>query len=334
MKTPQLPCGDREIDIPAQPCPYIGERTIKLYIRFPGGSIEQINQETGLMLSLHNWGGTGFIGTADPELICDRYNVICIGVDYLQSGESAPPSTGHPYDTGYLQTLDALRGLYFVYNGLRDLNISFDTQRIYSIGGSGGGNISLMANKFAPLTFACIVDLSGLASLTDKIAFDSSNHIFAGYNRNPEHPNYLPEHAQEIRDTGNIAHLNVVKKLDNKAIIVTVHGVNDTSCLVDDKRRVLDNCASCGFDVHAHYITENDIDGELIKNAGHSIGDRTKILIHYADKFLKLRRQSVRCDFDCYNHILRFPVTGGEYLIDYTNGVPVGNFILHTSVIQ
>jgi hypothetical protein len=33
------------------------------------------------MLSLHNWGGTGFTGAPAPETLAKRYDVVAIGVD-------------------------------------------------------------------------------------------------------------------------------------------------------------------------------------------------------------------------------------------------------------
>jgi len=52
-----------------------------------GGALAGVNENTGLMLSLHNWGGTHARGTADPDLLADKYNVVAICVDYIQSGD-------------------------------------------------------------------------------------------------------------------------------------------------------------------------------------------------------------------------------------------------------
>lgn len=61
------------------------------------------------MLSLHNWGGVGFVGAPDPAALVDAMDLVVIGVDYLQSGPDEALQ-GLPYDFGYLQALDALRG--------------------------------------------------------------------------------------------------------------------------------------------------------------------------------------------------------------------------------
>lgn len=330
---PELVMADGEVDIPAQPSPYLGERTVRVYVRYPGGKAQQVTDGTGLMLGLHNWGGVAFAGAPDPQVLCERYNVVAIGVDYLQSGEGAPPASGHPYDTGYLQTIDALRGLFYVYSGLGRKGVAFDTRRIYATGGSGGGNVSLMANKLAPRTFAAIVDLSGLASLTDNVAFgsDDGRDVRAGYSRDPQSPNYLPAHAQEIRDPGKPEHVQLMKSLGNAATVVTVHGVDDASCPVADKRRVLDAMLAQGFDVQANYVAAADIDGQLIIDSGHSIGNRTQLLIKFADKYLlpgspAVRRTIGASDFERRDRQVRYPTDQGDYLIDYTQGYPTAHF--------
>jgi len=335
---PKLITTDGEVDIPAQPCPYLGERTIRVYVRYPGGSLDHVDGRTGLMLSLHNWGGTAFIGAPDPQVLSSTYNVVAIGVDYLQSGETAPPASGHPYDTGYLQALDALRALFYVYSGLADEGAAYDRGRLYATGGSGGGNVSLMANKLGPRTFACIVDLSGLASLTDARAFglEGGGDIHAGYSPDPDSPNYLAKHAQQIRDPGNVRHLEIMKSLGNAATVVTVHGVQDESCCVIDKRRVMDSMRANGLDVHPNYITPDDVDNEIIRNAGHAIGNRTQLLVRYAGDYLsldsaKLRRTSGRCDFDCRDQKVLYPTDQGHYVIDYSDGYPTGRFIQKAS---
>jgi len=94
------------------------------------------------MLDLHNWGGTGFQGAPSPETLAQTYNLLVVGVDYYQSGDKDNPKDAIPYDFGYLQTMDALRALHFVYSGLHAANYPFDAARIYGAGGSGAGTSS------------------------------------------------------------------------------------------------------------------------------------------------------------------------------------------------
>lgn len=332
-KWPALLESDGEVEIPAQPCPFHGKRTVRVYVHYPEGELASVHEGTGLMLCLHNWGGRAFIGAPDPQALAMRYDLVCIGVDYLQSGEGAPPPTGFPYDTGYLQALDALRGLWYVYNGLSTRVIAFDAERLCATGGSGGGNVSLMVNKFAPRTFACIVNLSGPASLSDDVAYGlrADSEVNAGWSRDPASPNYLVPHAQQIRDAGDPAHLRVMRRLGNAATVVTVHGVDDNSCLVADTRRVMEAMRAAGVDVDAHYLTADDVDGDVIRDSAHSIGNRTQLVIRFAEQYLspdsaELRRTRQPCDFEWRDQSVAYPAGGGSYVIDYADGFPVGRF--------
>src|SRR6476469_9158484 len=83
---PALPEADALVTLPAQEWPLRpGPRTIEVAIHYPGGRLDAINSKTGLMLSLHNWGGTRSVGTANPVELARRYNVVALCVDYLQS---------------------------------------------------------------------------------------------------------------------------------------------------------------------------------------------------------------------------------------------------------
>ncbi|HOZ47620.1 MAG TPA: hypothetical protein PK468_13505, partial [Candidatus Hydrogenedentes bacterium] len=196
---PALPEADGEVMISAQEWPFEpGPREVKVYLRYPGGRIENVTGVTGLMLTLHNWGGTGYVGTADPERVTERYNVIAIGVDYLQSGPYEDEDRAKaPYDFGYLQALDALRALYYVGHALDAKAIGYARGRIYCTGGSGGGNVTLMANKLAPRTFACAVDMCGMAKLADDIAYGipGRTRLNAGYSRDAASAAYLAPDA-------------------------------------------------------------------------------------------------------------------------------------------
>src|SRR5262245_32829449 len=65
---PPLPTKNADVEIPAQEWPLRpGPRSIKFSIFYPGGSLEGVTSETGIFLTLHNWGGTKSTGTADPQ---------------------------------------------------------------------------------------------------------------------------------------------------------------------------------------------------------------------------------------------------------------------------
>src|SRR5947208_8585568 len=145
-KWPRLPEQDGAVEIPVQEWPLRpGPRTVRVLVRYPGGTLASVRKDTGLMLTLHNWGGVDFAGTADPRELADRLNVVALGVNYLQSGQKEAIDGPEPYDFGYLQALDALRALAFVFHGLKSADRPFATGRTYCTGGSGGRNVTLMA---------------------------------------------------------------------------------------------------------------------------------------------------------------------------------------------
>lgn len=315
-----VPDWEGRADRPAQ--------TLRLFLCYPGGALAKVTADTGLMLDLHNWGGVIFDGAPNPNELANAFNVVAIGVEYFQSGDKDQP-TDPPYDFGYRQAIDALRALRFVQSALRAEDRPIDATRIYGCGGSGGGNVIQMANKLAPRAFACIVDLSGMASLTDDIAYrePGGSALNARYSRDPASPAYLPKGLQEFRDLGNPAHLALQAAAKPTGTIVVIHGLEDGYCLAADKRRVTDAMTAAGLAVDAHFLGKEQVDGTLVLNAGHSLGNRTTLLRHFAGKYLtpgnpELRRLPAPPAFTP----LRFPVTGGAVAVTYPGGVPCIGF--------
>lgn len=319
--------------IPAQEWPlHPGPRTVKMYVHYPGGLLKKVTPQTGLMLSLHNWGGTYAIGTADPQQLADRYNVVAICVDYLQSGQE-PLKLPEPYDFGYLQSLDALRALHTVFDGLTRQSRPFDRSRIFCTGGSGGGNVTLMANKLAPRTFAVCIPLCGMPRLSDDVAFNlpGGSHLNAKYRRETGSPYYLSLQDQAIRDLGLPHHLLTMKSLGNTARVILVHGQTDDVCPFAEAQTLAKNMQAARLDVIPRFIGTADLDGKAYTSTGHALGNRTLIVFREADRFLKLdspetvRRQGLT-DFERRDEEVRYQCPNGHYIISYRQGYPVGRF--------
>ena len=327
-----LPEVSGSVSIPAQEWPFHpGLRSVVVHIRYPGGTLAGVSPSTGLMLSLHNWGGTGFMGTADPEMLAREFDVIAIGVDYLQSGPEAGLQ-GPPYDFGFLQALDCLRALHFVIDGLAHRGLAVNSQRLYVTGGSGGGNVALMANKLAPRTFACVIDLCGMKRLTEDIAFDlpGGSPLNARYRRDPASPHYLSIDRQELHFLGHPGHLRLMREWGATARIISVHGTEDTTCPFVDATEFAANVRAAGLELETWFLTSERLDGTIFTSTGHSLGDRSLIVRRVAGDSLKpggihSRIRTGPTDFD-RREILRFPTTHGAYVIDYRTGVPLGRF--------
>ncbi|HZZ79612.1 MAG TPA: alpha/beta fold hydrolase [Gemmataceae bacterium] len=327
-----LPAADGSIEVPAQEWPLRpGPRKVRVLIHYPGGKLVNVNKDTGIMLTLHNWGGVDCVGTANPRSLADKLNVIALCVNYLQSGPKDSIEGPEPYDFGYLQALDALRALHAVFHHLKANKRDFAADRIYATGGSGGGNVALMANKLAPRTFACVIDLCGMPKLSDDIAFNlpGGSDLNARYSRDPKSPNFLSLDHQELRYVGNPEHLAVMKQLGASAKIIVVHGVDDTTCPYADAREMVAWMTRAKLDVEPHWTGKKDLDGKIFTSSGHALGDRTRIVLQVAGKYLDPTGSALRrpgaTDFERREDI-RFPTTGGAFVISYKTGYPVGRF--------
>lgn len=329
---PELPEKDGRAAIPAQEWPrQPGARTVTVYLQYPEGRLDAVTAQTGLFLTLHNWGGTAARGAPEPKTLAARYNVIAISLDYVQSGKY-DADKGIPYDYGYFQALDALRALWWVRSRLDAAGTPFARGRVFATGGSGGGNVTLMCNKLAPRTFACAIDICGMAKLADDMAFglNTRSRLNAGYAPDPESPRYLNPDAQAIRFAGHPDHAAVMQGLGNGCKLIPVHGVEDKSCPVEDKRELVRNYQAAGLDVEPHFITPSDVDGKVFTSAGHALGNRTEIVRRVAEAYLapespKARRRVAPADFDLGGEV-RYPTPNGVYVISYAKGCPAGRF--------
>ena len=333
---PALPEKNATVSIPAQEWPQKpGPRTVDISIHYPDGTIGSVKESTGLMLTLHNWGGTFCAGTANPDALARQLDVVAICVNYLQSGRQASIEDPEPYDFGYLQGLDSLRALWFVFDGLKQQELPFESGRIFATGGSGGGNVTQMVNKLAPRTFACVIDMCGMAKLSDDMAFNlpGGSGLNARWSRDPTSPNWLSPAAQEIRFIGDPAHLAVTKRLKSSCKIVVVHGVDDATCQFKEKQELVENMQSAGLDVEPHFIAKDDVDGKVFTSSGHALGNRTEIVFRVAGRYLEAghaetsRTRSGLSDFERRDLLVTYPVTGGNYVISYEAGFPVGRFV-------
>ncbi len=332
---PALPEQNAVVEIPAQEWPLRpGSRRVRVLVHFPGGKLANVGNQTGLMLTLHNWGGTDCVGTASPTVLAEKLNVVALCVNYLQSGPKDSIEGPEPYDFGYLQALDALRALWWLDHGLKTREIKFARGRVFATGGSGGGNVTLMCNKLAPRTFACVVDLCGMKKLSDDIAFNlpGGSDLDARFKRDPASPSFLSLDHQELRFIGNPDHLATMKALGSASKIVTVHGVDDTTCPYADAVEMVGWMKRARLDVEPQFVTKERVDGKVFTTTGHALGNRTEIVLQIPSRSLALDAKPTPLkrigptDFDLAETI-RYRTTNGAFEIDYSNGFPVGRFV-------
>jgi dipeptidyl aminopeptidase/acylaminoacyl peptidase len=178
--------------------------------------------------------------------------------------------------------------LWFVRDGLQQAGRPFAHDRLFCTGGSGGGNVTLMANKLAPRSFACIVDMCGMNKLSDDIAFNlpGGSSLNARWSRDPNSPNFLSSDEQELRFVGMPSHLATMKQLGSQTKIVVVHGVDDATCPFTDAQEMVKNMQAAGLDVEPHFIAKADLDGRVFTSSGHPLGNRTEIVFRVAERYL------------------------------------------------
>lgn len=330
---PALPDADGAVEIPAQEWPLRpGPRRVRVLVHYPQGRLAAVGPTTGLMLTLHNWGGTDCVGTANPRTLAQELNVVALCVNYLQSGPQDSIMGPEPYDFGYLQALDALRALWWLGDRLEQAGRPYAAGRLFCTGGSGGGNVSLMANKLAPRTFACVVDLCGMKKLSDDIAFHlpGGSDLNARYVRDPAHPYHLTVDMQELRFLGHREHLRIQQQSGATARVITVHGREDTTCPFADAVEMVDEMRRAGLSVEPRFIGRGELDGQVFTSAGHALGDRTRIVLQVAGNLLRagtpdsLERR-VPSDF-VRREAIRYPTRDGTFVIDYSAGYPVGRW--------
>ncbi|HYH67756.1 MAG TPA: DUF2920 family protein [Urbifossiella sp.] len=329
---PALPERDGAVEVPAQEWPLRpGPRTVRVSVHYPTGRLDGVGPATGLMLTLHNWGGTDCAGTADPRELAAKLDVVAVCVNYLQSGKADAIDGPEPYDFGYLQALDALRALHWLQDGLTKRGRPLAPARTFAVGGSGGGNVALMANKLAPRTFACVVDVCGMAKLTDDIAFNlpGGSDLNARYSRDPASKNHLTLDHQELRYVGHPDHAAEMKRLGASAKVIVVHGADDATCPVADAEEMVFWMRRAGLDVEPHWVTKQSLDA-VFTGSGHALGDRTRIVLRVAGKYLApggkdaLARPG-KSDFERREYV-RYRTTGGAFVVSYAAGYPVGRF--------
>jgi hypothetical protein len=76
---------------------------------------DRVGPNTGALLLTHGWGNSRFQDRDKIAVACDVYDLVCVSVEYRQSGLAHDPVSGHgwdcPYDLSFYQLFDVPNGL-------------------------------------------------------------------------------------------------------------------------------------------------------------------------------------------------------------------------------
>jgi len=129
---------------------------------------ERITPRTGLTTLCHGWGANR-IHREHLAAFLDAMDLFAVSPEYRDSGfeSRAGRQSGVgwniPYEFGKLQAIDTLRAVHAALE-----RYPINRQRLFLIGGSGGGHVVLQAMAFAPNTFAVTVALAPVSRPTDR----------------------------------------------------------------------------------------------------------------------------------------------------------------------
>lgn len=151
-----------EITFESVNCAAVAKRIVALAIE-----PDRIGPRTGAMLFTHGWGNNRFQDVAKMQAAVDVYDLVCVSVEFRQSGYDFDATRGTgwdcPYDLSFYQVFDVLNGLRQVLA----VRPGICRQRLFHYGGSQGGHLAMLGAVFAPKTFAAVYSSCGAAFVDD-----------------------------------------------------------------------------------------------------------------------------------------------------------------------
>ncbi len=219
---------------------------------------DRIGPNTGVLLCSHGWGGTRLNDLGKIDAACEPYDLVCVAVEFRQSGFAHDPQRGYgwdcPYDLSFYQLFDVLNGLREVLA----LRPGLNTRRLFHYGGSQGGHLALLGAIVAPCTFAAVYSSCGATFVEPHFL------VWAGREFFPHELSFrsVLEHADRIR-----------------CPVYLDHGTADHDVSCEHSRRLETRLRELGTPVEAVYY----------EGGGHQLGpvtDRVAAFKRMAPAFL------------------------------------------------
>lgn len=260
-------------------------KSITAYVVVP----DRVDGRTGLMHFGHGWGGNRYGYREMQQEFADRYNLVCVGTEFRQSGYDFDPVAGlgadRPYDASHYQVLDCLNALRHVHG----LHPGLDDRRILSFGGSQGAHVAMLMGIFCPSTFALIVGACGAYRLDENII------QWAGRD--------FSEDELAVRDAVRLAPRV-------QCPVVLVHGTEDETVPVCHTRWLEAAIREAGKPVVARYV----------EGGNHALGpvtNRRDATVELADDLLRSARREGPTDF-AEGSLIRIPCADRALELDWS----------------
>lgn len=235
-----------------------------------------------------------------PEL---EPNLLALAKVLVASGEkeaipcSIISPNGDYQNFGVMQAIDHLLVLGEILDFIADPELP-----VVAFGSSHGGYLANLMAKFAPNTFAAVLDNSSYVTpplnyiIGRQVGMPEYTHqlpqypgiLFRCFSRNRwalqrNLPNFFSRDRMGIRSFSETLQLDAMAKYGNcKAQYRFIHSSRDGNIApFEEKKRYSDLLRKMGFDVVLKVVSEKDVDGTLVKNLDHGMGLSLKKMFEY-----------------------------------------------------
>ena len=217
-------------------------------------------------------------------------------------------------DMGLMQAIDNMTALYYVFNILKENQLSFNTNKIIALGQSHGSYLGLLCNALIPNVFDMIIDNSAYLS---PYYLKTSRVLQTELNGFPLAV-FFDYMAPKLDLDHEILDLNYVyKQVENHSGIISFLGDADFMIPVEEKRSFCASLPNCNF----HLYTKNDLDGEIFKNNKHGLGaDFIKLFEYCYTQFESNTNEAKRKDLYSPNKI---KTSRASYELYFDDGIPL-----------
>ena len=168
-------------------------------------------------------------------------------------------------EMGLCQAMDHLMALQVLEDILNENQLKYRQDRIYIYGQSHGAYLAYLCNRLAPRCFRGIVENSAYIVpyyLDHERQVVREGELFSLQ----KIYHYLVSDQDYDREAYDLIHL--YQGFENRARIISFHGAEDEMVSLQDKQRFLTLLSN----VSLHVISQKNVDGEIFRSAGHSLG--------------------------------------------------------------